>query len=164
MPRPRQTAEKPQARRAQWHYSVGTVMRLLASLIAVCLVAAAGARPVAAAPGRPWVVEVSRATAAVATVVTLRAHGIDAGPPGRTDSSQLSRAVIAAASQASRPSRPSGPAGARAPAPDLPAILVGEPVALAPRLPSAADPVAKSSLVVSVRRLSTHAARGPPIV
>ena len=133
-------------------------MRLLASLIAVCLVAAAGVRPAAAAPGRPWVVEVSRK---MATVATLRARGIDAVPPGRTDSSQLSRAVCAAASQASRAS---GPAGTRAPTPDLPAILVGDPVALAPRAPSAADPAVPSSLVVSPRRLSTHAARGPPIV
>ena len=125
-------------------------MRLLASLIAVCLVATAGVRPAAAAPGRPWVLEAS-----------LRARGIDAAPPGRTDSSQLSRAVVAAASQASRAS---GPTGARAPTPDLPAILVGEPVALAPRLPSAADPVAEGSLVTSLRWLSTHAARGPPIV
>ena len=157
MSRPRQTAEKARARCAQWHYSVCTVMRLLASLIAVCLVAAAGVRPAAAAPGRPWVVEASRALASVAT---LRARGIDAAPPGRTDSSQLSRAVVAAASHASRASGPTG----RAPTPDLPAILVGEPVALAPRLPSAADPAAPGSLVVSLRWLSTHAARGPPIV
>ena len=133
-------------------------MRVLASLIAVCLVAAAGVRPAAAAPERPWVVEVSRG---VATVATLQARGIDAVPPGRTDSSQLSRAVCAAASQASRAS---GPAGARAPTPDLPAILVGEPVALAPRVSSPADPAVGSSLVVCPRRLSTHAARGPPIV
>jgi hypothetical protein len=133
-------------------------MRVLASLIAVCLVAAAGVRPAAAAPGHPWVVEVSRG---VATVATLQARGIDAVPPGRTDSSQLSRAVCAAASPASRAS---GPAGARAPTPDLPAILVGEPVALAPRVSSPADPAVGSSLVVSPRRLSTHAARGPPIV
>jgi hypothetical protein len=145
----------------QWHYSVGTVMRLLASLIAVCLVAAAGARPADAAPGRSWVVEVSRGAASAGTVATLRARGIDAVPPGRTDSSQLSRAVCAAASQAPRAS---GPAGARASTPDLPAILVGEPVALAPRMPSAADPAAESSLVVSLRWLSTHDARGPPIV
>ncbi|HSS02732.1 MAG TPA: hypothetical protein VLM79_36980 [Kofleriaceae bacterium] len=137
------------------------MMRLLASLIAVCLVAAAGVHPAAAASGRPRVVEVSRGVANVATVATLGARGIDAAPPGRTDSSQLSRAVLAAASQASRAS---GPAGARAPAPDLPAILVGDPVALAPRLPSAADPAAPSSHVVSLRWLSTHAARGPPIV
>ena len=139
-------------------------MRLLASLIAVCLVAAAGVRPAAAAPGRAWVaevVEVARGVANTATVATLRARGIDAVPPGRTDSSQLSRGVCAAASQAPRAS---GPAGARAPTPDLPAILVGEPVALAPRVPSAADPAAQASHVVSVRRLSTHAARGPPIV
>jgi hypothetical protein len=136
-------------------------MRLLASLVAVCLVAAAGVRPADAASGRSWVVEVSRGAASAATVATLRARGFDAVPPGRTDSSQLSRAVLAAASQ---PSRASGPTGARAPTPDLPAILVGEPVGLAPRVPSTADPAAEGSLVVSVRRLSTHAARGPPIV
>jgi hypothetical protein len=134
-------------------------MRVLASLIAVCLVAAAGVRPADAAPGRgsprSWVVEVSRG------VATLRARGIDAVPPGRTDSSQLSRAVGAAVSQASRAS---GPAGARAPTPDLPAILVGEPIARAPRVWSPADPAFASSLVRSPRRLSTHAARGPPIV
>jgi len=86
MSRLRQTAEKARARCTQWHYSVGTVMRLLASLIAVCLVAAAGVRPADAAPGRPWVVELSRGAASGARVAILRTRGIDAAPPGRTDS------------------------------------------------------------------------------
>ena len=120
-------------------------MRSLALLLSVCLVAAAGARPAAAAPGRTWATEVSRG---VATVATLRARGIDAVPPGRTDSSQLSRAVVVAASQASRTP---GPAGARAPAPDLPAVLAGAPVALAPRVPSAAAATAGRSLAVHLR-------------
>jgi hypothetical protein len=133
-------------------------MRALASLVALCLVAAAGVRPVAAAPGRPCVVEVSRA------VATLHARVVDAALPGRADSAQLSRA-FAATSQASRPS---GPAGAGAPrasgAPDLSAIAVDRPVAPAPPDASPAGRIAGSSQLFGFGWLSTHAARGPPIV
>ena len=135
-------------------------MRALASLVAVCLVAAAGVRPVAAAPVRPWVVEVSRA------VPTLHARVVDAGLPGRADSAQLSRAFgVAAASQASRPS---GPAGAGAPrasgAPDLAAIAVDLAIAPAPPDAAPAGRIAVSSQLFGFGWLSTHAARGPPIV
>ena len=154
----RPALQKARARPAPRHYSVCTV-RVLASLIAVCLVAAAGVRPAAAAPERPWAAEVSRA------VATLHARVLDTVPPGRTDSSQSSqlwRAVVAAASHASRPGSSSAPRAAGAP--DLLAILVGAPVAPSPPLPSVADPVIAGSLALPVRWLSTHTARGPPVV
>lgn len=136
------------------------VMRVLASLIAVCLVAAAGVRPGSAAQARPWALDAPR------TLATLCARVVDAVPPGRATPcrSQVSRAVGAAGgAPASRPAgapRASGAAGA----PQLPAIVADDAARLAPPIASPADRIAGRSLVLCFRWLSTHAARGPPVV
>ena len=134
-------------------------MRVLASLIAVCLVAAAGASPASAAQARAWALDAPRA------LVTLRARVLDAVPPGRATpgSSQVSRVAGApGASQASRPAgapRASGAAGG----PVL-GIVGGDAARLAPPAASPTDRLAGRSLVLHVRWLSTHTARGPPVV
>jgi hypothetical protein len=136
------------------------VMRVLASLIAVCLVAAAGVRPASAAQARAWALDAPRA------LVTLRARVLDAVPPGRATpgSAQVSNAAGASgASQASRPAgapRASGAAGAHV----LPGIVGGDAARLAAPAASPADRIAGRSLVLRFRWLSTHAARGPPVV
>jgi hypothetical protein len=124
----------------QWHYSVRTlVMRVLASVIVVCLVVATGIHPVAAAQERQSTVEASRAR------VSLHARVVEVVGPGGTTS------------QSSRRFRASGGS-------ELPAILVGDPAALAPPALSSVDLIAGRSLVVRPRRLSTCSARGPPVV
>lgn len=135
-------------------------MRVLASLIAVCLVAAAGVRPASAAQARPWALDAPR------TLATLCARVVDAVPPGRaaSGSSQVSR--VAGASGAAQASRPAGAprASGAAGAPQLPALIADDAARLAPPVASPADRIAGRSLVLRFRWLSTHTARGPPVV
>jgi hypothetical protein len=161
MPRLRQLRCKKRKRGAHKGITVFVlVTRVLASLIAVCLVAAAGVRPASAAPARPLTLDVPH------TLATLRARVLDAVPPGRATPgiSHVARAAGApGASQASRPAgapRSSGAPGAH----DLLAIVGDDAFRLAPLAASPADRIAGRSLVLRLRWLSTHPARGPPVV
>ena len=131
------------ARAMRRHYSVGQLMvRVLASLIVVCLVAATGVRPTVA-PEQGTTLKVARAGD------RLHARVVE-GTPGR---------VVSHASGAARLSRAPGAAG-----PELPAIAPASRLALAPPSATHTGPTAREPLVVVSRPIATRSARGPPVV
>jgi hypothetical protein len=126
------------------HYSVGQLMvRVLASLIVVCLVAATGVRPAAVAPEQRSTLKVAR------TGERLHARVVESAP-GR---------VVSHASGAGRLSRAPGAAG-----PELAAIAPASRAALGPPRARSTGPSAREPLVVAFRSISTRSARGPPVV
>jgi hypothetical protein len=126
------------------HYSVGQLMvRVLASLIVVCLVAATGVRPAAVAPEQRSTLKVARAGE------RLHARVVE-GVPGR---------VVSQASGVGRLSR--APGAARS---ELPAIAPSSRAAFAPSTARITGPSAREPLVVVSHPISTRSARGPPVV
>ena len=120
------------------------MVRALASLIVVCLVAATGARPVVAAPAQRSTLTVARASE------RLHARAVEAAANGR---------VVSRASGAAPVSRTSGAAS-----PELPAIVGAGGLAMAPRAACSTGPAARELLIVVSRPISTCSARGPPVV
>jgi len=137
-------ASKIRARAPGQHYSVGTMVRALASLIVVCLVAATGVRPAAAAPEQRSTLNVAR------TSERLHARVIEAASHGR---------VVSQTSGAARISRVPGTQS-----PELPAIAAASGLALTRPAACSVGPTAPGSQVVAVRPISTCSARGPPVV
>ena len=119
------------------------MVRVLASLIVVCLVAATGVRPVAVAPEQRSTLKVAR------TSERLHARVVEAAARGR---------VVLQASGAAPVSRAAGAAS-----PELPAIAAGGS-AMAPRAACSTGPSAREPVVVVSRPISTGSARGPPVV
>jgi hypothetical protein len=119
------------------------MVRVLASLIVVCLVAATGVRPVVAAPAQRSTLTVARASE------RLHARAVESAAQGR---------VVSQASGAGPVSRTSGAA------PELPAIAGDGGLAIAPRAACSTGPAAREPLIVVSRPISTCSARGPPVV
>jgi hypothetical protein len=122
------------------------MVRVLASLLVVCLVAATGVRPAVVAPEQRSTLKVARAGD--------RLHArIAEGAPGRV-ASQAS-----GASGAGRQSRAPGAAG-----PEVPSLAPASRPTFAPPIARITGPSAREPLVVASRPISTRSARGPPVV
>ena len=119
------------------------MVRVLASLIVVCLVVATGVRSVVAAPAQRSTLTVARASE------PLHARAVEAAAHGR---------VVSRASGAGPVSRTSGAA------PELPAIVGAGGLAMVPRAACSTGPAARAPLIVVSRPISTCSARGPPVV
>lgn len=120
------------------------MVRVLASLIVVCLVAATGVRPVAVAPEQGSTLTVARPSE------RLHARVVEAAAAGRG---------VSQASGAAPASRATGAAS-----PELSAIVTGRGFAMAPRVACSTGSTAREPLVVVSRSISTCSARGPPVV
>jgi hypothetical protein len=119
------------------------MVRVLASLIVVCLVAATGVRPVAVAPEPRPTLKVARGSE------RLHARLVESV-----------QRVVSPASGAARVARAAGAAGSH----EVPAVVDASGLALAPVGACSVGPTAREAVVVVSRVISTCSARGPPVV